>query len=103
MISRLDDSVETYTMPYKMRSAEIQQAVEELCYELGFNAPYGILTGEHVSKQGKKYKSVTFGRPRSLDATVMIFNNRYMLVKTSSDGDRTFTSVNELLEYVRTL
>lgn len=86
-----------------MRSADIQNAVEELCYERGFNAPYGILTGEHVTQGGKKYKSVTFGRPRTLDATVMIFNNRYMIVKTSRDGDQVFTAVKEMLEYIETL
>lgn len=87
----------------ELNSKAIQEAVYEFCMKNGFTAPYGVLTGEHVSQTGKKYKSVTFGRARSLDATVMIFNRSYMIVKTSCHGDRTFRTFDDLMAFLKTL
>jgi hypothetical protein len=81
-----------------MRSAEIQEMVYDFCLEKrSFSAPYGVLTSEQVTKQGKKYKSVTFGRARTLDAHLMIFNEKFMVLKTNR-GDFTFKDVPSLMK-----
>jgi hypothetical protein len=80
-----------------MNSEQIQNAV----YEWARNnetltAPYGVLTSEHVNKKGKPYRSVTFGRARTLDATVEIYNRNFIILKTSRTGSTVLKSYNEL-------
>lgn len=81
-----------------MNSAEIQDYLwdwvnERIQY---FNAPYGVARGEFRSKKGTKYRAVTFGRARTLDATVEIYNRSFIVLRTSRDGSETFKSVDEL-------
>lgn len=82
-----------------MHSAEIQEMVYNYCAEKRskFSAPYGVLVGDQVTKAGKKYKSVTFGRARTLDAHLMIFNEKFMVLKTNR-GDFTFKDVPSLMK-----
>jgi len=85
----------------KMDSKQIQQKIYE--WALGrFTAPYGVLSGEHLNKKGKKYLSVTFGRARTLDASVDIYNRNFMILRTSrGDHDgiyKDYTSLMEVLE-----
>ncbi|MEY4332285.1 MAG: hypothetical protein RLZZ196_1023 [Bacteroidota bacterium] len=61
-----------------------------------FTAPYGVLSGSHVSPNGKRYLSVTFGKARTLDATVEIYNRNFIILKTSNHGRQVFKNVNEL-------
>jgi hypothetical protein len=70
-----------------MNSEQIQNAVYEWARNNAtLTAPYGVLTGEHVNKKGKPYRSVTFGRARTLDATVEIYNRNFIILRTSNNG-----------------
>lgn len=81
-----------------MNSQEIQNAVYEYCVNRSdFTAPYGVLTGEYANKKGIKYKSVTFGRSRTLDATVEIYNRNFMILRTSSYGSEVYKNFDSLM------
>ena len=86
-----------------MNSQQIQTQVYDWANQQNFNAPYGVLLGDHVSAKGTKYKSVTFGRSRTLDATVEIYNRNFMIVRTSRHGSRTFKNVVEMQQFLGTL
>jgi hypothetical protein len=73
-----------------MNSQQIQQQIEQWAVAQNFSAPYGVLAGQHVSKKGKKYLSVTFGRARTLDATVEIYNRNFIIVRTNRHGSQVF-------------
>ena len=87
-----------------MNSQEISDAV--YAYAKGrsdFTAPYGVLQGEHVNKKGTKYKSVTFGRSRSLDATVDIYNKNFMILRCSHLADRVYKNYDDLMTAIKEL
>ena len=86
-----------------MNSQYIQNQIEAYAAIKGFDAPYGILTGSHVNKNGTKYLSVTFGRRRTLDATVNIYNRNFITVKTSRHGQQVFKNVQDLMDFLDTL
>jgi len=86
-----------------MNSQEIQDAVYNWANSRNFTAPYGVLAGSHVSKKGTKYLSVTFGRARTLDATVEIYNRNFMLVRTNRHGSQVFKNVVEMQQFLTTL
>ena len=79
-------------------SQQISDAVYSyiVCKQDNFNAPYGVLQGEHVNRKGFKYKSVTFGRARTLDATVDIYNRNFMILRCSRLADRVYKDFNDL-------
>lgn len=79
-----------------MNSKEIQQHVYNWALTKNFSAPYGIIMGEHTSKKGTKYLAVTFGRARTLDASVEIYNRNFLILRTSRNGSEVFKSVAEL-------
>ena len=80
-----------------MNSVEIRDLVYEWALSRDFSAPYGVVTGEFKSKRGTRYQAVTFGRARTLDATVEIYNRSFMVLRTSRDGSEVFKSVDELM------
>lgn len=86
-----------------MTSQEIQDAIVTWAQSKNFSAPYGILTGSHVNKKGRKYLSVTFGRARSLDATVDIYNKSFMILRTSRNFNEVFKSFEDLQQALDTL
>lgn len=86
-----------------MNSTDIQTAVYDWAKASGFYAPYGVLIGQHVNRNGRKYLTVTFGRPRTLDATVEIYNSGFMLLRTSRDGSTVYKSFDTLMDKLRTL
>ncbi len=88
-----------------MNSQEIQFSVYSYLTARGheFDAPYGILQGEHTNKKGTKYKSVTFGRARTLDATVEIYNRNFIVLRTSSQGSQVFKNFEDLQKVLHTL
>lgn len=86
-----------------MNSTQIQQDVYNWAISKDFDAPYGVLTGSHTNKKGTKYLSVTFGRARTLDATVEIYNRNFMILRRSSHGDQVFKSVADLQQTLNTL
>jgi len=86
-----------------MNSQEIQTQVEAWASSKNFSAPYGILTGSHTNKKGRKFLSVTFGRPATLDATVEIYNRNFIIVRTSRHGSQIFTNSIDMQQFLNTL
>lgn len=86
-----------------MNSVEIQKSVYEWARNKNFTAPYGVLEGEFTSKKGKKYKAVTFGRARTLDATVEIYNRNFIVVRTSRHGSEVFNDYDSMMQFLETL
>lgn len=86
-----------------MNSQVILDSIEQWAQTRGFTAPYGILTGSHVSKKGIKYLSITFGRARTLDATVEIYNRNFMILRTNRTGSQVFKSLPDLQQTLDTL
>lgn len=86
-----------------MNSQEIQDSIYEWAKAKNFTAPYGVLTSEHVNKKGKKYKAVTFGRARTLDASVDIYNRNFIVVTTSRHGSQVFKDYDSLMQFLETL
>lgn len=87
-----------------MKSIDIQNKIESWAKGKNFTAPYGVLTGEHQNKKnGRKYLSVTFGRARTLDATVEIYNKNFIVVRTNRHGTQAFRSIEELESFLETL
>jgi hypothetical protein len=86
-----------------MNSREIIQSLEGWVKSKDFSAPYGVLTGERVSKSGKKCLYITFGRERTLDATVEVYNRNFMVVRTSRHGSSFYRSLGELNAFINTL
>ena len=62
-----------------------------------WSAPYGILDGK--SGDGK-YRSVTFGIARALDAEARIYGPRYVVLHSSANGWVKFTSLPALIEFL---
>lgn len=79
-----------------MNSQQILDSIEAWAGTRNFTAPYGILTGSHTNKKGIKYLSITFGRARTLDATVEIYNRNFMILRTNRTGSEVFRSVADL-------
>lgn len=86
-----------------MNSQEISDNVYNWACQQNFTAPYGVLQGQHVNKKGVKYLSVTFGRARTLDATVEIYNRNFMLVRTNRHGSQVFKTVADLQQFLDTI
>lgn len=86
-----------------MNSQDIQTEIYRWAINQNFSAPYGVLTGEHISKKGTKYKAVTFGRCRSLDCTVQIFNRNFITVTTNLHGNQVFRSYQDCQNFLNTL
>lgn len=94
------------TVSMSTGSLNSQQIIDHLydwAKSRNFAAPYGILTGEHTNKSGRKYLSITFGRPRTLDATVEVYNRNFMLVRTSRHGSEVYKNFDSLMEFLQTL
>lgn len=79
-----------------MNSQQISDSIEAWLQTRNFNAPYGVLTGSHVNKNGKKFLSITFGRARTLDATVEIYNRNFMILRDSRNGSQVFKNYADL-------
>ena len=87
-----------------MNSQQISDAVYAYAKSRkDFTAPYGVLQGEHVNKKGTKYKSVTFGRARTLDATVDIYNRNFMILRCNRLADRVYKNYDDLMVAIREL
>lgn len=86
-----------------MNSQQILDTIESWAKSRNFSAPYGILTGEHTNKSGRKYLSITFGRARTLDATVEIYNRNFMILRTSRTGSEVYKNFQELQTALDTL
>jgi hypothetical protein len=87
----------------KINSHWIQAQVETWAHAKNFTAPYGILTGTQISKKGTRYLTVTFGRARTLDATVEIYNKNFIVVRTNRHGSVVFKNYPDLMAFLDTL
>lgn len=86
-----------------MNSIEISEAVYNWACEQNFTAPYGILQSEHTNKKGVKYHAITFGRARTLDATVEIYNRHFILLRTSRNGTTVYNDYASLMAALTSL
>lgn len=72
------------------------------------NAPYGILTGMRTNKVGGKFREITFGKSRTLDATIQIHGDRFFVFRWQGSlrhlpqhrDSVTFTSKDELISFL---
>lgn len=80
-----------------MNSQELQEKVYTWALSGSFSAPYGVLKGEHKDRNGRKYRSVTFGYARSRDVEVRIYSHTFVLVRDSRDGNQVFKTVDSLM------
>lgn len=72
------------------------------------NAPYGILTGLRTNSKGGKFREITFGKSRTLDATVQIHGPKFFVfrwqgaLRNVGNGrdSRTFTSFADLTRFL---
>lgn len=81
-----------------MTSTEVQEHLYQYLVKLNtFNSPYGVLCGNRVNKKGIPFKSITFGRSRTLDATISIYNSKFIVLYDSRNRMRqVYRSVEEL-------
>lgn len=86
-----------------MNSQDIQTAVYGWAISQNFTAPYGVLTGEHVNHKGTKYKSVTFGRARTLDCSVQIYNRNFITITTNRHGNQVFRNYADAQAFLNTI
>jgi hypothetical protein len=86
-----------------VNSQEIQEHIYNWAVGKNFSAPYGVLSGEYVNKKGSKYRAVTFGRARTLDATVEIYNRNFIILRTSRIGSEVYNDVATLMAKLETL
>jgi hypothetical protein len=81
----------------------MQESIYQWALTKNFSAPYGVIVSEHTNKKGKKYKAVTFGRARTLDAEVEIYNRNFIVVKTNRHGLQVFKDYDSLMQFLETL
>lgn len=81
----------------------MQESIYQWALTKNFSAPYGVLSSEHTNKKGKKYKAVTFGRARTLDAEVEIYNRNFIVVKTNRHDLQVFKDYDSLMQFLETL
>lgn len=86
-----------------LNSQAILDHIENWAKAKNFSAPYGILTNSRQTKSGRKYLTITFGRPRTLDATVEIYNRNFLILRTSRHGSQVFKNFAELQSVLETL
>jgi hypothetical protein len=80
-------------------SCRIADAVEEWAKSnTTLSAPYGVIRGTGKSTAGRKYECVTFGRARTLDCTVQVFNRNFILVRSSRTGSEVYKNESALME-----
>jgi hypothetical protein len=84
-----------------MRSAEIQEMIYNWALAQNFTAPYGVLQGQHTNTKGRPYLSVTFGRARTLDVSVDIYNKNFILMRSNRTGTQVYRSVDSLMSVLR--
>ena len=82
-----------------------EACAEELCnyiktHPSNFNAPYGVLMGNHTNKTGKKYVEITFGRTRTLDATAAVYGPKFIYFRTSGGRDELVRSMDAAKQFV---
>jgi hypothetical protein len=62
-----------------------------------------VITGEQVGNNGRTYRTVTFGRTRSLDCEVQIHNRHFIVLRSSQHGCRVFRNYEQCQAFLNTL
>lgn len=86
-----------------MNSQQISDDIYSWACKQNFTAPYGVLQGQHTNKNGRKFLTVTFGRARTLDATVEIYNCNFVIVKTNRHGSQIFKDYDQLKKFLNSI
>ena len=86
-----------------MTNTEIQNHLYQWACAKGFDAPYGVLTGSATNRSGRRHFTVTFGRARTLDATVEIYGPTFLRLRTSNHGNEIFRDLPSLMAKLETL
>ena len=65
-----------------------------------WTAPYGVLSGEGKSAKGRKHRTITFGVARYLDAHIMYFSPKYIVVQAEGPLAYKFEGLYHSIEEV---
>jgi len=80
-----------------VREETMMRLVDWLNEDGSWSAPYGVLPCNHGS-----YRSVTFGKARTLDCEVRIYSPKWITLRTSRHGNITkFGDVDELIQHLK--
>ena len=71
--------------------------------DAGFNAPYGVLINQGKSHSGKPCVKISFGRARTLDATLSVFSPRFIHLKTSQRQNEIFKTLEDTIDALKRL
>lgn len=85
------------------KTTEVFDSIYAIIRGSNFNAPYGVLDSTGASPSGKKYKSITFGRARTLDAEVRIYGPSFIMIRTSRHGQQVFRDATNAIDFIKTL
>lgn len=69
------------------REQLVREFVEYIRKQGHFNAPYGILEGKAANGQ---YRTVTFGRSRTLDVELRVYGPQFILIRPSNSNTHIF-------------
>lgn len=80
---------------------QVQNELVELIRELGYNAPYGILTSFKDLPRGGKARQISFGMRRTLDAVITIWTPRKFSVEAQGALARYFAKTYTCVETLK--
>ena len=86
-----------------MTNPEIQEHLYQWACGRGFDAPYGVLTGSETNRGGRRHLTVTFGRAGTLDATVQVYGEHFLRLRTSTPGAEVYRDLPSLMARLETL
>lgn len=79
---------------------EIQNDVAQFIEDVGLDEVYGVLKGLDELANGRKARTVTFCRARTLDGQVIIYSANFVQVKTNRDSE-VFTSADDAKAWIK--
>ena len=81
--------------------SEAAERIVGFVHENGLDRVFG---GDMGYGAGKKYRSILFDRPRTLDGSVRVYSPKFILVRSAGplgDGQHAFESVENTLAYMK--
>ena len=78
----------------------IQNDIASFLDEVGLNEVYGVLTGLDSLPNGRKVRTITFCRARTLDGCVTIYGPSFIKVDTNRDSG-VFTSADDAKAWIK--
>jgi len=79
---------------------DIQNDMAQFLEDVGLNEVYGVLTGLDTLDNGRKVRTVTFCRARSLDGQVVIYSESFVQVVTNRERE-VFTSPEDAKAWIK--